>query len=208
MTAGIFFRIRIGAVAAALLLAVSAGHSEEGLVHIHSVDPTIVMDMKYATSDNFMNRVLYDFDACYLQRGTALRLKAANEYLRSVGFTIKVYDCYRPLSVQREMYRDYPLKGYVANPKSGSNHNRGAAVDCTLIDEEGNEVEMPSNYDEFSERSHHAFDADEPAATHRGILKKAMTEAGFTTITKEWWHYNDRDVRDYPLIENLPDNLR
>lgn len=178
------------------------------LVNIRNVDDSIVVNMKYATNDNFMKEVLYDFDQCVLRSGTANKLAKANQLLKAKGYKIQVYDCYRPLSVQRKMYDRFPLKGYVADPKKGSNHNRGGAVDCTLLTLNGDFVPMPSEYDEFSERSHQNYPANEPLSTHRSLLRDAMTQVGFKTISKEWWHYDDIDIASYALEEEFPENLR
>lgn len=182
--------------------------ADTDLIQISSLDPSITKDIKYATDDNFMKEVLYDFDDCVLRRGTAQKLVNANRILKKAGYKIKVFDCYRPLAVQRKMYARFPLKGFVADPAKGSNHNRGAAVDCTIVKLTGEAVEMPSEYDEFSERSYHNYPAQEPMKTHRQILRDAMVQSGFTTISKEWWHYDDSDIAAYSLEEYFPKEFR
>ncbi|MCA9396107.1 MAG: M15 family metallopeptidase [Candidatus Omnitrophica bacterium] len=182
--------------------------ADSDLIQISSLDPSITKEIKYATEDNFMKEVLYDFDDCVLRRGTAQKLVNANRMLQKSGYKIKVFDCYRPLAVQRKMYARYPLKGFVADPARGSNHNRGAAVDCTIVKLSGEAVEMPSEYDEFSERSYHNYPAQEPMKTHRKILRDAMVQSGFTTISKEWWHYDDSDIAAYSLEEYFPEEFR
>ena len=105
-------------------------------------------------------------------------------------------------SVQKKMWAKFPLDGYVANPAKGSNHNRGAAVDLTLVDKEGRELPMPSDYDEFSERAHRDYaGGTEEQRKNRQILEDEMTKEGFHGISTEWWHFDDKDCKNYPLLD-------
>ncbi len=115
---------------------------------------------------------------------------------------MKIFDAYRPLSVQKKMWAKFPLEGYVADPAKGSNHNRGAAVDVTLVDKNGEELPMPSPYDEFSERAHrdYAGGTDEERK-NRKILEDAMQAEGFRGISTEWWHFDDADAKTYPILD-------
>ena len=179
------------------------------LVEVQKLDPTLRKEIRYATAKNFMEEVLYDDDRCFLRPETAERLVAAHRELQKEGLGIKVYDCYRPLSVQKRMFARFPQPGYVADPAKGSNHNRGAAVDCTLVDRDGKELEMPSDYDEFTERAHLAYDqAPERQLANRAKLQKVMLAQGFTSITMEWWHFDAPNAAAYPVldipIEDLP----
>lgn len=179
------------------------------LVNVETLDPTIVREIRYATPDNFMKEVLYSDDRCFLLPDAADRLVKAHRELRKQGFGIKVFDCYRPLSVQKKMFARFPQPGYVADPAKGSNHNRGAAIDCTIVDAEGNELPMPSDYDEFTERAHLLY-ADAPAdrIANRALLQKTMLAQGFTSISMEWWHFDAPNAKTYPVldipIEQLP----
>jgi D-alanyl-D-alanine dipeptidase len=117
---------------------------------------------------------------------------------------LKVFDCYRPLSVQKKFWELVPDERYVANPKKGSRHNRGAAVDVTLIDSSGHEVEMPSQYDDFSEKAHRNYNlASKRALTNRVLLEKAMEREGFVGFETEWWHFDYKDWQSYS-IEDIP----
>lgn len=172
------------------------------MVDITTLDSTIFIDMKYATADNFLGDTLYSANICLLRRDVANRLVAVHRKLRSIGYGLKIWDAYRPLAVQKRMWVKQPYKGFVANPKYGSNHNRGAAVDVTLVDSLGNEVEMPTKFDEFSARAGSNYPSVSPQALkHRKILQDAMRYYGFTTIKSEWWHFNDRDVKSYPVMD-------
>ena len=170
------------------------------LVDIKAVEPGIVVDIKYATTDNFTGQVLYPAARCLLHESVAQRVAEAHRLLQSQGKGLKVFDCYRPLSVQKKMWAVFPDERYVANPASGSRHNRGASVDVGLIDSTGKEMPMPSGYDEFSERSHLSYGAaraDE--LNNRAVLQAAMRARGFQAMSTEWWHFDAPDWKNYPL---------
>jgi len=119
-----------------------------------------------------------------------------------VGYRLHVWDCYRPLHVQWAMWRLVPRKGYVADPHTGSNHNRGAAVDLTLDTEDGTPVEMPTPFDTFGPAAHHGSTAGTPAAReNRERLRKAMVDAGFRPNRMEWWHYDAPEAHHAPVLD-------
>lgn len=179
------------------------------LVEVQKLDPTIRKEIRYATADNFMKEVLYEDDRCFLLPEAAEKLVRAHQELQKQGLGIKVYDCYRPLAVQKKMFKRFPQPGYVADPAKGSNHNRGAAIDCTIVDAQGNELKMPSEYDEFTERAHLVY-ANAPAdqIANRELLQKTMLAQGFKSISMEWWHFDLPDAKSYPVfdipIQDLP----
>jgi zinc D-Ala-D-Ala dipeptidase len=129
-------------------------------------------------------------------------LKRVQEALSVNGLSLKIYDAYRPLAVQKKLWEKYPVEGFVANPAKGSNHNRGAAVDVTLVDKEGKELAMPSAYDEFSERAHrnYAGGTDQERA-NRKTLEDAMQKEGFRGLQSEWWHFDDLEAKNYPVLD-------
>jgi D-alanyl-D-alanine dipeptidase len=178
----------------------------QGLVNILDIDNTIVVDLKYATADNFTGQVIYDFTTCLLREETALKLKAANEELSKSSYRIKIFDGYRPPYAQKVLWKAVPNPTYVANPnKGGSIHSRGAAVDITIVDSEGNDLEMPTEYDDLSPAAAPSSKAmSETARKNMLTLQKAMTNNGFRTITSEWWHFNDTDSSKYSIIEVDP----
>lgn len=178
----------------------------EPLVEVPARIPNVVVELKYATSDNFMKKQVYPAGAkCLVLERTLKVLAAAAERLQAQGFRLKMYDCYRPHSAQVELWNESPRPGYVMDPKKGSNHSRGTAVDVTLVTLDGGEVEMPSPYDFFGQAAHHRYSGGSAEAReHRNILKEAMVEAGFKPNPLEWWHYELLDawhapVRDEPL---------
>jgi D-alanyl-D-alanine dipeptidase len=173
------------------------------LVEIHAVHPRILVELRYATSDNFMKEVLYPGRVRALLRPpVAAKLARVQESLEKRGLGLKIYDAYRPLSVQKKMWARVPIEGFVANPAKGSNHNRGAAVDLTLVDADGRELPMPSGYDEFSERAHRRYaGGTEQERANRKILEEAMEAAGFRGLETEWWHFDDPDAKNYPVLD-------
>src|SRR3989338_2315248 len=184
-----------------LLLVLTAALANP-LIDIRQVHPRVLVEVRYATPDNFMGEALYPEARCLLRRETAAKLAHAQDALELRGLGLKVFDGYRPLSVQKKMWARFPLEGFVANPAKGSNHNRGAAVDVILVDKEGHELAMPSAYDEFTERSHRDYPGGTPEAReNRLILRETMKAAGFKGIETEWWHFDDTDAKDYPLLD-------
>jgi zinc D-Ala-D-Ala dipeptidase len=163
----------------------------------------LVVDLRYATPDNFLGRQVYpDGARCLLLPEAAERLAKAAAVLREQGYRLKVYDCYRPLAVQWEMWKLFPKPGYVADPRKGGNHNRGAAVDLTLVTPEGQEVEMPTPFDSFQEAAHHGYAGGTAASRkHREILREAMEGAGFRKNRMEWWHYDLPGATRLPVLD-------
>ncbi|HEY6099642.1 MAG TPA: M15 family metallopeptidase, partial [Anaeromyxobacter sp.] len=151
--------------------------------------PDAVPDLRYATERNLAGRPLYPAAArCLLLRPVADRLARAAARLRGLGFRLRLYDCYRPLAVQRELWRRFPRPGFVADPRYGSNHNRAAAVDVGLAAPDGAELELPTPFDTFEPRAGaFATEGVSPAARrHRDLLRRAMEAEGFRASRREW----------------------
>jgi D-alanyl-D-alanine dipeptidase len=186
-----------------LLAAAIASASGGDLVEATRLVPDAVLDIRYATSDNVLGRKLYGAARCLLRRPVAERLARAAALLRERGYRLRLFDCYRPLSVQRELWRFRPQRGYVADPRTGSHHNRGAAVDLSLVARDGREIPMPTPYDTFDRRSRaDAVKGIAPEAVEsRRVLRRAMEEAGFRASRAEWWHFDAPDARRYPLLD-------
>jgi D-alanyl-D-alanine dipeptidase len=165
--------------------------------------PGLVVELPYATTDNFLGKAVYPEDArCLLLPGVAERLAAVARALGRRGFRLKAWDCYRPVHVQWAMWKLVPRKGYVADPHTGSNHNRGAAVDVTLVTLDGAPVEMPTPFDTFGPAAHHGGSAGSAEArAHREVLREAMVEAGFRPNRMEWWHYDAPERKGAPLLD-------
>ena len=183
----------------------SFADEEPRLLNIKDIAPGVIVDMRYATPDNFTGQVLYPAAECLLCEPAAHRLAAVQRKLAARGLGLKVWDCYRPLSVQKKLWDIVPDPRYVADPKSGSRHNRGASVDLTLVDARGRELPMPTTFDEFSEKAHRSFmNLPAQAIENRQILQDAMESEGFIGLPTEWWHFDDPSwshfaLRDEPL---------
>ena len=182
----------------------ACGKSQEPLVLVSDLDSTIVIDLKYATSKNFVGEVLYDTSLCYLRKSVAQRLVRVQKALRRRGLGLKIWDGYRPLSVQKRMWELVPDPRYVADPRKGSRHNRGAAVDVTLVDSLGNELPMPTGFDDFTPRAHRDYMNLPPQVIHnRRLLEEAMRREGFIPLPTEWWHFDAPNWKSYPIL-NIP----
>ncbi|EPG64569.1 D-Ala-D-Ala dipeptidase [Leptospira wolffii serovar Khorat str. Khorat-H2] len=178
----------------------------KGLVNVRDIDPNLVVDLRYATEENFTNGRVYSFQTCLLRKETAEKLKAANGEFQTFGYRIKIWDGYRPPYAQRILWEKVPNPRYVGDPnKGGSVHNRGGAVDLTLVDSSGKELEMPSAYDDFSmQASPFRTDLSPKVAENLSLLVRVLTKHGFRQMPSEWWHYNDGDAKKYPLIDVDP----
>jgi zinc D-Ala-D-Ala dipeptidase len=177
-----------------------------GLVELTSLDPTIRLDIRYATANNFTGRQLYDQARAFLIAPAADALIRAHRAAKEEGFGLTIYDAYRPWRVTKKLWDATPVgpkKNYVANPKKGSKHNRGCAVDLTLYAlTTGEEVAMPSGYDEFTMRAHRNFTAaPADALKHRALLEKLMETEGFRGASNEWWHFDFTGWEKYPVLD-------
>ncbi len=172
-------------------------------VSLPSLDPSILLDVRYATSNNFMGTPFYSSARAFMQRPAAEAVARASRTLRPYGYGLLVHDAYRPWYVTKMFWDGTPPAQhvFVADPSQGSRHNRGAAVDITLYDlKTGRPIEMPGGYDEMSSRSY----PDYPGGTslqrwHRALLRRAMVAEGFTVYEAEWWHFDFNDWRQYPI---------
>lgn len=173
-----------------------------GLVLLKEINPHIIIDLKYATQDNFLQQKVYDDPNCYVLAQLAQKLDQAQKILEQDGLGLKVFDGFRPLSIQKKMWVIMPDSRYVADPNhGGSVHNRGGAVDLTLVDSEGHELNMPTPFDSFAERA--AQFSKEPDAQQRAnrmLLRRVMQQVGLEYIRTEWWHYQLPGGKQYPVL--------
>ena len=157
-------------------------------------------DLRYATDNNFLKEKVYDCAECYTRVKTAKALITANEEFKKVGMKIKFYDCYRPNSVQYKMWKIVPNPQYVANPVKGSIHNKGGAVDITLVTLDGEELDMGTDFDFFGKRAYHDnFNLPQEILDNRKLLKETMEKYGFWSTRTEWWHYNLNGATNDPI---------
>lgn len=170
------------------------------LVDAKKFDFSLLLDIRYATKNNFTKVVVYPEARCLLRKSVAQALSRVQSALKVQRLQLKVFDCYRPLSVQRKLWQLVPDERYVANPEKGSRHNRGAAVDVSICDLDGKEIEMPTGYDDFTEKAHrNYFKLSKKAIRNREILENAMAKEGFVGLDTEWWHFDYRGWEAFPI---------
>ena len=194
--------IRIVLFVFALFIASPLFAEDIDFVDVGTLDNSIVLDIRYATSNNFTGKTVYPVARCLLRRDAALRLLRVEEKLKKRGYSLIVFDCYRPLSVQKRFWEILPDERYVADPAKGSRHNRGSAVDVSLADLAGNPLQMPSDFDDFSEKAHRDYTAASPEALkNSALLEAAMKEEGFDPFPTEWWHFDAPGWEGYPVSD-------
>lgn len=183
----------------ALCLASFAYAADTDFVDAQRYDYSLRLDIRYATPFNFTKHAVYPEAKCYLREPVVKALARVQAALKLREMGLKLYDCYRPLSVQKRFWSLVPDERYVADPAKGSRHNRGAAVDLTLVDKRGDELPMPSEFDDFTEKAHRDYKKGSKAARrNRDLLEKVMVAEGFQPFPTEWWHF------DYPGWEKFP----
>ncbi|MBU1041804.1 MAG: M15 family metallopeptidase [Proteobacteria bacterium] len=184
-----------------------------GFVEPSTIDKSLVLDIRYATENNFTGKRVYPSARCFLRADVAKRLLTVQETLRGQGLGLKIYDCYRPFSVQEAFWAIMPDERYVGKPArengvivKSSRHNRGAAVDVTLVDAKGRELPMPTGYDDFTDKAHRDSPAASPEARRNSqTLEHAMANQGFEPLPTEWWHFDGSGWQGYePLDLPLP----
>ncbi len=176
------------------------------LVELTQLDPGIRLDIRYATTNNFTGRILYDQPRAFLVQPAAKALASAHKAAAAEGYGLTIFDAYRPWRITKALWDATPpgpQRNYVANPKKGSKHNRGCAVDLSLHRlDSGALVEMPSGYDEFSQRAHRDFMAASPEAiANRARLERWMEAEGFRGISNEWWHFDFIGWEAFPILD-------
>ena len=188
-----------------LALAAPGSSREAELVELVALDPTIRLDVRYATSNNFVGRPVYDEPRAFLQRPAAEALVRAHRALASQGYGLLIFDGYRPWRVTKLFWDVTPesQREFVADPREGSKHNRGCAVDLSLYDLATRaEVAMPSGYDDFTEKASPDYAGGTLEQRRaRDVLRAAMEKEGFTVESNEWWHFNYRDWKSYPILD-------
>ena len=174
--------------------------NDSTFVNLKEYSLDFVYDMKYATEDNFLKAKVYECAECYLRLKTVKALINANAKFMKKGYKIKLFDCYRPLDIQKKMWTIVSNPIYVANPSKGSIHNRGGAVDISLVDKNGVELNMGTSFDYFGiEASHDNKNFSEEILENRKLLKKIMLQNNFQSFDSEWWHYNLKNAKSDPI---------
>lgn len=178
--------------------------STQNMIEIRKLLPDAQYDIRYATQNNFTKEILYPSDySSFLRLPAAYALQQIAQELKQQGLGIKIFDAYRPYSVTQKMWELIRDERYVANPAKGSGHNRGLAVDLTLVDlTSGKELNMGTAYDNFTDTAHHHFAAlPEAILNNRSLLKNVMEKYGFKALHTEWWHYSWPNDRNYEVLD-------
>ncbi len=186
-----------------LLSSLLIAQHDSSIVFLGDIDSTIITDVRYATTNNFTGKVLYPTSKVYIRNVVGKALANAHQYLQAnYNLRIKIFDGFRPLSVQKQMWKIFPDPNYVADPSKGSRHNRGAAVDITIIDSTGVQLDMGTEYDNFTERAHYAYpDLPEKVKKNRKLLHDTMIKFGFEPIDTEWWHFDYHGWKNFSILD-------
>ncbi|MCZ2491811.1 M15 family metallopeptidase [Dellaglioa sp. TMW 2.2444] len=180
--------------------------TELGFTNVKTIDPDIIVDLRYATKDNFTNQIIYDFSTAIARTGTVKKLGIASKLLRVQGYRLKIWDAYRPVSAQEKLFDVYPDPNFVAKPNPNFSHQKGVTFDLTICDLNGKELEMQSKFDDFSERAGRNYERTTQQQRNYDVLNNAMIMAGFIGYSEEWWDYRDSDMDAYtPLAANPND---
>lgn len=157
-----------------------------------TVEQGFDIDLKYASTENFTGQIIYSCPRCFVRPQLAEKLLKINDEIKQEkNYRLKLFDCYRPKSSQQKLWDIFPNRIYVADPKKGSMHNRGVAVDITFVDNKGIEIDMGTVFDHFGKEAHHSYKSLENSIyANRLYLKTKMEAHGFNSITSEWWHYS------------------
>jgi D-alanyl-D-alanine dipeptidase len=171
------------------------------LVEITEASHNILLDLRYATKNNITGTRIYHDDRCFIHADASDLLKRSVALARDQGLKVKVFDAYRPRYVQESLWAHCPNPNYVMPPDKGSHHTRGVAIDLTLVDATGQELDMGTDFDDLSLRAHHGSSTVSPkAAANRYLLLGIMISAGWDFFQNEWWHYQVFKAYDYPLV--------
>ena len=174
---------------------------DEPLINLALNYPHIVLDIRYATTNNFLGKKIYSQPKAYLRKSVAEKIGRIQQRLEKKGLGLKIWDAYRPLPVQEKLWETIADERYVADPKKGSSHNRGAAVDLTLVTHDKIELVMPTEFDSFSEQAHSgALTLSPESGLNRDLLRDAMASEGFIVLPTEWWHFDDEYTASYSLL--------
>lgn len=177
------------------------GYADKGFSDVVGLDPSIRLDIRYATANNFTKAKIYDCPACLLRPEAAEAIVKAHQTLKKRGLGLKMFDCYRPRPYQQRLWDKVPNADYVTPPAKGSMHSRGAAVDLTIVDAAGKELEMGTPYDFFGEEAHTDHTKHpEKVLANRKLLRETLEAVGFKGIRTEWWHFSYQG-KDYPLSD-------
>jgi D-alanyl-D-alanine dipeptidase len=197
-----FFPVSTVVILAAWVMPLKAMGPEPELVRVDLYLPQVIIDLRYATTNNFTHKVIYKEPYAWLRPDTLRKLRGVVKDLRMKGYRLVIFDAYRPSWAQEKLWEARPDPKFLAAPWEISRHSRGTTVDVGLADLNGNLLEMPSEYDEFNAKADHDFSdiVDEIEVKHGTDLRNAFYKNGFTSVEDEWWHYDLANWADYPVV--------
>ncbi len=178
----------------------------QGYMNVKDIDPDIIVDLKYATDDNFTHQVVYDFTQAISRIDTVKKLGQASKALKAQGYRLRIWDAYRPIYAQKRLFEVYPDPTWVAEPNPNFSHQKGVTFDLTITDLNGNNLEMPTPFDDFNGLAKRNERANWTPAAQKNydILNNAMIAAGFVGYENEWWDYRDSDADAFGPLEVDP----
>lgn len=172
-------------------------------VKVTNYIPGIYVDLKYATNENITGHAIYDFVDAYLRYGTVKKLEQVQDELNASGYSLKIWDAYRPLKAQAELWNAEPDPRYISRPSKPTSHNLGNTVDVTIVKKNGPEIPVPSGFDNFTKKADRDYsDVTEEQKNNALLLQNTMVKYGFNTYSAEWWHFED--TQDYPYVDFEP----
>lgn len=181
---------------------------DDGFLNVQALDPTIIVELRYATENNFTGQQIYDFSTAIARAGTVRKLTKANQLLKDQGFRLKIWDAYRPVESQSKLFNVNPDTKWVAKPNPNFSHQKGVTFDLTLCELDGTEVPMQSGFDDFTDKSKRNYRRKPYQEHNYQVLNKAMQKAGFTGYENEWWDYRDSQMDQYAPASAKPDEYR
>jgi len=177
-----------------------------GFINIQKLDPNIIVELRYATTNNFTHKKIYDFNTAIVRTGTAHKLARASAAVQAQGYRLKIWDAYRPVSAQRRLFEVYPDPDFVAKPNPNFSHQKGVTLDLTLTDAAGHECPLPTAFDDFTPLAHRDAPRTAIQDQYYQLLNTAMLQAGFVGYVNEWWDYRDADMDDYQPLQADPND--
>lgn len=169
----------------------------QGYLNVKTIAPDVIVDLRYATTNNFTGKVIYDFDQAIAREDTVRKLAVASDNLKRQGYRIKIWDAYRPVYAQKHLFEVYPDPTWVAEPDPNFSHQKGVTFDVTLTDLAGNELEMPTAFDDFTAAAKRTAPRTQQIDKNYHILTDAMETAGFVGYENEWWDFRDADMDQF-----------
>lgn len=179
-----------------------------GFTNIQKLAPDIIVELRYATTNNFTHQVIYDFTTAIVRTGTAQKLAQASTSVNQLGYRLKVWDAYRPVSAQKRLFDVYPDPEFVAHPNPNFSHQKGVTLDLTLTEADGTELPLPTAFDDFTTSAHRNAPRTVLQNKYYQTLNTAMTNAGFIGYENEWWDYRDADMDDYQPLAADPNDYK